>query len=220
MNWGKSPNLPLYKKLWRSLINIYRCDHRSGHLFFASDIYLYVILCHHLKSPVAGSLNCKTASCCVGLLDCILNFQWFVEQIRGNLQYKNIISEREHSDLRRVDAKVLVTLMNITLPRLCNVYLPVSPWVMAGMLQAKKCLRKCAKCFDSDHTAHTQSIIRAFAFNSNILLYSFYLRRVKVWLDCAAAHAEHNLRNLHMSEDRFSHDEMKTLIQGSTLLDF
>ena len=91
---------------------------------------------------------------------------------------------------------------------------------MAGMLQAKKCLRKCAKRFDSDHTAHTQSIIRAFAFNTYILLYSFYLRRVKIWLDCAAAHAEHNLCNLHMFEDRCSHDEMQKAYAGDIIIRF
>ena len=38
-----------------------------------------------------------------------------------------------------------------------------------GSRQAKKCLRTCAKCSASDHPAHAQSIIRAFAVHSYIL---------------------------------------------------
>ena len=40
-----------------------------------------------------------------------------------------------------------------------------------GSRQAKKCLRTCSKCADSDHPPHTQSIIRAFALYSYILWY-------------------------------------------------
>ena len=38
--------------------------------------------------------------------------------------------------------------------------------------QAKTYLRTCAKCAGSDHLAHAQRIIRAFAIHSQILLYS------------------------------------------------
>ena len=40
-----------------------------------------------------------------------------------------------------------------------------------GSRQAKKCLRKCTKCADSDHPASAQSIIRAFTLH----LYTLYL---------------------------------------------
>ena len=48
-----------------------------------------------------------------------------------------------------------------------------------GRVKRKKCLRACAKCADSDHSAHAQSLIRAFALHCNILRYSMIL-----FLDC------------------------------------
>ena len=41
--------------------------------------------------------------------------------------------------------------------------------------QVKKCLQTCAICAESDHPAHAQSIIRAFAIHSYILLNSIIL---------------------------------------------
>ena len=38
-----------------------------------------------------------------------------------------------------------------------------------GCVKRKKRLRTCAKCADSDHLAHAQSIIRAFALHYYIL---------------------------------------------------
>ena len=42
-------------------------------------------------------------------------------------------------------------------------------------LQAKKSFRSLTKCADSDHPAHAQGIIRAFAHDSYILLYPVIL---------------------------------------------
>ena len=49
--------------------------------------------------------------------------------------------------------------------------------------ETKRCLRACEKCTDSDHPTHTQSVIRAFALHSYILLYlMILLRTVKALL--------------------------------------
>ena len=39
------------------------------------------------------------------------------------------------------------------------------PIILLGLRQVKTCLRACAKCADSHHSAHAQSIIRAFALH-------------------------------------------------------
>ena len=44
-----------------------------------------------------------------------------------------------------------------------------------GACQTKKCLRTYTKCAASDHPAHAQSIIRAFAIHSYIQFYSMIL---------------------------------------------
>ena len=52
-----------------------------------------------------------------------------------------------------------------------------------GRLSAKKGLRACAKCVDSHHPAHMQSVIRAFALHSYILLYPMIRRpRWLIWM--------------------------------------
>ena len=42
-------------------------------------------------------------------------------------------------------------------------------WFSNGQRHAKHCLRTCAKCADSDHPEHAQSLIRVFALHSYIL---------------------------------------------------
>ena len=50
----------------------------------------------------------------------------------------------------------------------------LSLWIY-GPRQAKKRLRTCAKCTDSDHPAHAQNAIRAFSLHTCILLHPMNL---------------------------------------------
>ena len=51
----------------------------------------------------------------------------------------------------------------------CTVYIYTKAGSSYMGRQAKKCLWTCAKCAESDHPAHAQNIIRAFAIHSYIL---------------------------------------------------
>ena len=86
-----------------------------------------------------------------------------------------------------------------------------------GPRQAKRCLRTCATCADSDHPAPAQSITRAFVLSSIGCHYgSPFIHSVvsndsvsgqwRPWSDCADAQADLGLRCPHMPEDTFYHD--------------
>ena len=63
-----------------------------------------------------------------------------------------------------------------------------------GSCQEKRCLRICAKCADSDHPAHTQSIIRAFALHSYFLVSNDLVsRQWRSSSDCADAQVDTGL---------------------------
>ena len=68
------------------------------------------------------------------------------------------------------------------------------PSTLICAVSSKKYLQTCAKCADSNHSARAQSIIRAFALHSYIMLYSM------------AVVADSEGPDPHMSEDSFSHD--------------
>ena len=58
-------------------------------------------------------------------------------------------------------------LLNILAEQWCNNFFFTI--IIMGRVKRKKCLRTCAKCADSDHPSHAQSLIRAFALHWNIL---------------------------------------------------
>ena len=84
---------------------------------------------------------------------------------------------------------------------MCEVVLA---WCGFDMDRAKKCIRTCAKCADSDHPAHAQSIIRAFVLNSYNLRYPMILLADSEGPD-QTSQAVLGFRCLYMPEDSFSH---------------
>ena len=74
-------------------------------------------------------------------------------------------------------------------------------WLLIGPLQAEQCLQTCAKCADSHHHAHTQSLIRAF-----FSIQWFCLRTVKALISLRESVQADLGRGQHRPEDKFSHN--------------
>ena len=75
------------------------------------------------------------------------------------------------ADILPVADESVTNGMNVTAG---NVHCSVNAHLFASV-RPKECLRTCAKCADSDHSVHSQSIIRAFARHSYILWYPIFL---------------------------------------------
>ena len=82
-----------------------------------------------------------------------------------------------------------------------------------GSRQAQKCFRACAKCADSDHPAHAQSITRTFALH---IFYSSHLVADNEGPDQTRgdAQADLGLRCPHMPEGTLSHGAAHLMAQN------
>ena len=141
-------------------------------------------------SKVSGTLCSQTCACfhVFHLSDNRVIFFYLAESQAFVGQFNRIRQCRKENDTQR---KASVFKRHVYGPR-----------------QAKMCLRTGAKCADSDHPAHTQSNIRAFALHSYILWYPMILiqdnednnptwtdmcAQWRFWSDCTIAQSDQNL---------------------------
>ena len=137
------------------------------------------------------------------------NKGWKGEIIAIRAMYK-IFWRRNPLEIQKKADLVLLRLYIRTNEKWNTHYAPSSfegtSFLTYGPRQAKKCLRTCAKCADSDHRAHVQCIIWAYAFHSYILHCEWFCKRTeKAWSDCADAQADQGLPCPHLLEDTFTH---------------